>query len=581
MILAIASFIFYRRFPNNYLQPNFYAEDGSVLAKNIFDKGFFHALGTTFNGYYIWGLYILEKLGMIVNYLFFHNEFANLPRALALTSYTTLAFITTLPVLLFRRYFKPQALALIVLLSVFVPLTSYDYAIIGTIGNLKFAFIYLAFLLLIYRHLMPDNSKKVYLIDAGLLICAYTNITVYPMMLFALLRYIPKSKGKDFYKKIVHDKTFQSLIGLGLLMLPQLYVVKTQGVPVLKGYLDSGFDYKRTVEIFVDRSYLYGLFFPINKFLNDAYAILVTGVLIELGIIFAKKYRKIFLFGLASIFLATFLFVIKRTGVSQFFIGYKNGGPDQFFYPQNWIFVFIVGLASVEIFDKVKRIPWRITLYCLVFGIIILGLAPHANSYGDNNFMAKNVGTIYAVAQKACDSNRQQLDVTIYPTPDNLYSNINRQVLCTKSVTTYHPNEYSLGLAPYDNSTVEISAVDFNQTFVSPQNDLDGLTIYFSTFLQKLHMPYRLSIYQADCRSLMGAVDIPVGKIHDNAFMTIKMPVIPTSKDKAFCFSIKPASNTPQPLALQLSKPDIYMGGLATLNGQPSNRDIVFALHYK
>src|SRR5258708_23281277 len=63
----VASYLFYRRFPANYLQPNFYAEDGTVFAKNILNYGFWQSLLTTFNGYYIWGLYILEGIAFILN----------------------------------------------------------------------------------------------------------------------------------------------------------------------------------------------------------------------------------------------------------------------------------------------------------------------------------------------------------------------------------------------------------------------------------------------------------------------------------------------------------------------------------
>lgn len=581
LILLIASYIFYKRFPNNYLHPNFYAEDGSVLAKNIIDKGFFNSLLTTFNGYYIWGLYILEKIGMVINFSFFNNEFANLPRALALTSYFYLAFLVTLPILLFKNYFKPKATTLIVLLALFVPMTSYDYAIIGTIGNLKFSFIYFAFLLLVYRHLMPENSKKVYLVDAGLLICAYTNITVYPLMLFALLRYLPKFKGKQLFKKLLVDRTFKSLVGLGLLLLPQLYVVKTQGVPVLKGYLDSGYDYKRTIEIFVDRSYIYSLVFPVNKFLNDVWSILITGTVVIAGIILAKKYRRIFLFGLASIFIATFLFVLKRTGVSELYLGYKSSGPDQFFYPQNWIFTFIISLVAVEVLDRINNAPWRKLFYILVFAVIIFGLAPKASNYDNNDFMNQNVGTIYAVGKIACDTNKSEFNISIYPSPENQYNNVSRKQLCTNSVTDYHPKEYSLGLLPFDNQYIDVSATDFQQTFTSPYNNLDGLNIYFSTFVRKVDSPYSMIIYKADCVTLIQTTDIPVGKLKDNAFYAVKTKVIEQSKDVEFCFSIKTKASQPEPLALQLSKPGAYPGGQTFINEQPSNRDVVFALHYK
>ena len=67
----LVSYLFFRRFPNNYRQPNFFGEEGYIFSKNIIHHGFWRALLTTFNGYYIWGLYILEKISFVINDLFY------------------------------------------------------------------------------------------------------------------------------------------------------------------------------------------------------------------------------------------------------------------------------------------------------------------------------------------------------------------------------------------------------------------------------------------------------------------------------------------------------------------------------
>ncbi len=580
LILALASYLFYRRFPNNYQHPNFYAEDGQVFARNIINNGFLKAIGTTFNGYYIWGLYILEKIGMVINFIFFHNEFANLARSFAIVSYMFLGFITTLPILLFKNYFRLMAISLIVLLGLFVAMPNYDYAIIGTIGNLKFAFIYLAFLLLVYRHLMPEGSKMVYLVDFGLLICANTNITVYPMILFSLLRYIPKLKGKEFYKRLFSDRSFQSLLVLGVILLPQLYIVKAHGVPVLKGYLDSGYIQNRTIEIFLSRSYLFGFLSPINKSLNNVVVIILMAALIGFGWFYAGRYRKIFIFGIISVFLASLLFVVKRTGVSSLFSGYKDGGPDQFFYPQNWIFGFVVSLVVVEIVNKLKLVSLRILIYGSIFGFIIFGLAPKASSYGSNDSMNQNVGTIYAVGQKDCNSKQSFFNLTIYPTTNIHYDGVSRKKLCTNSVVNYRPNVVGFGLLPDNNHYIQISEVNIFQTFISPINNLSGISVYFSTFTHTIHTPYNLILYRANCSVKLAETSIPINNLNDNAFYTVRIASIAHSANVKYCFSIKPEGSNPDPLALQLSKPDIYLQGDTINNNHITNRDIVFSLYY-
>jgi len=442
LLFVIASYIFYRRYPNNYTQPNFYAEDGQVFAKNLIGGGFFHSLGTTFNGYYIWGIYIVEKIGFMIDRLFYGGQFANLPRSFALASYMFLGLIATLPALLLRKYLRPMALIIMTLLIIFVPMTGWDYAVIGTIGNLKFAFVFIAFLLLVYRHLMPENSKKVYLVDLGLLICAYTDITVYILMLFALMRYLPKLKTRNFARELSKDKTFQSLVVLGIALLPQLVVIKLHGVPALPGYLDSPYQFGRTVEIFISRSYLYSVLFPINKFLNDATVVILGLLLLIAGFYSSRRNRPIFLFAVFAVFITTFTFVIKRTGISAFYPSYKaGGGPDQFFYAQNWIFDFILSVVIVELIAKLRSAT-RIVAYIIIFCLVGFVLIPRASTYGSSNSGTGGVGTIYNVGKKDCDTKSQAFNLVIYPSPSLFYSGVTRQQLCTPAVVNYYPRDH-------------------------------------------------------------------------------------------------------------------------------------------
>ena len=99
VVWAGAAVIFYWRFPNNLAYPNFYAEDGSILARNILEHGFWHALMITFNGYYIWGLYLLEGGGFALNTLLFGAQLVDLPKAFAIMSYTFLGLIAASPII--------------------------------------------------------------------------------------------------------------------------------------------------------------------------------------------------------------------------------------------------------------------------------------------------------------------------------------------------------------------------------------------------------------------------------------------------------------------------------------------------
>lgn len=439
----LVSYLFYRRYTINYHRPNFFGEEGYVFAKNIIDHGTLRAMTTTFNGYYIWGLYLVEKLAFMVNAVFYHGEFVNLPRSFALVSFGSLGFLAILPLLLLRKIVKIPVLLFTILLTLYVPLLGWDYGVIGTLGNLKFAFIYIAFLLLIYRHYLPEGSRKFYLVDLLLLICAYTNVTVYVMLPFALLRYTPKLRRKDLWHStktlLLTDRSLQSLIVLGVALLPQLYIVKRDGIPPMPGYLDQPYEPKRTVEIFVSRSYLHEILFAVYKHLNDTMVVIYMTLFTALGIWMSGRYRKIFLLGYYTIFVTTFLFTLKRTGVSRFYVGYHDAGPDQFFFIQNWIFGFLFAIVVVEIISRLRQRGVRVGIY-LALAFAFLGfLAPRSGTFGKNAFEDTLVGNVYKVAQQECATDKQVFDLPIYPTPPLVYQGVTRQQLCTPSAINYHP----------------------------------------------------------------------------------------------------------------------------------------------
>lgn len=583
----LCSYIFYLRFPNNYLEPNFFGEEGIIFARNIMDHGFIDALLTTFNGYYIWGIYILEGIAFLVNNIFFGGEFANLPRTFALVSYGFLGFIAIMPLLLLRKYLPWQALALSALLILYVPLGGWDYGVLGTFGNMKFALIFVAFILLIYRHYLPNDSKKVYAVDAGLLICAYTNITVYLMMLFSLLKYLPKLKLSklryDVVKLVKTDRSAQSLIGLGVLMIPQLIVIKVNGVPNIPGYLDNPFNFDRVIEIFISRAYLYGIASPWYRDINDVISVVALIAFLALAWFYGKKYRAVFAFGILTIFFATFLFVIKRTGVSDFYIGYQDSGPAQFFFAQNWVAGFILALLLVEIIRRTKGWQYQLPLYALLVIGFFIYITPDAGSYGKNNFMEKRVGNIYKVSQEACKSDKDdKIEIIVYPDHAQKFKDIDREDLCTPTVNNYQEPEISLDLEPFENNYLSLGTdAKFTQTFKSPANNLDGVTVYFSTFMKKVKTPYELRLYDESCQHQILATKLDNKKLNDNSYTTIKFPAQADSANKSYCFTIVAKESPFDALAVQLSAPDVYKEGETNLGDNRSNKDIVFMLHYK
>ena len=416
--LLLVSTILYFRFPNNYLHPNFFAEDGRELMSNILNRGFINSMFIPFNGYFIVNLYLLTGLAYIYNLVFFHGHFTYLPVSLALIGYSSFAVCICAPAFIFKKQLGYLWMTMLIVVSSFIPLISSDYGILGTIGNLKWLFFYLAFGLVMYRLINYKKSiRHLLIVDLTFLLCAYTNTTVYflyPLFFIPYLADIFHSKNrKETFLLVIRDKKVYQIFIVGLLLLPQLIFIKIYGIPSLTGYLDTPYELAKTPEIFGWRIFLFQYFYPFMKVFNTRLTlILLMGIIIFLITFTLKKYRIIILSGLYAVFISTLLFVVKRPGISDLFLGYKTSGPDQFFYAQNLImwFLLIFVLAQIKMSKGLKTV---ITGSMILTVIVSL---PLISTYGNNDFMAKNIGTIdHNVKESCAKSSGEDVSVQIYP----------------------------------------------------------------------------------------------------------------------------------------------------------------------
>jgi hypothetical protein len=417
-LFALSFFIFFWRFPDAFFQTNFYAEDATFSLK-IIDKQFFGALFERFNGYYIFGLYILTGIALFLNKIIF-ADFLSLPKSIALISYAFFSFSVTLPILLFWNKIKKTNLVFLVVLSSFVPLAGFDYAVIGNVGNLKFIFSYIAFLFIVYRIYLPEGGGRGYILaDFVIFICAYTNPAVYllfPVIYFSYLRKVFLEKSG--LRGLLKDKSFLSVLILALALAVQLIVIKLQGIPELRGYMNESFDYKKTIEIFLARPYLYAVIYNFFDRLNDFWSLFLFSFLCILAWIYGRK-KWIYLFSVYSILAITVIFVSARTGVHVFFDSYKMpSGPSQFFYTQNLIFYFIFIWFLQEFFSHIEK-QTKVLIFVFVAGFFLLSF-PKSGSFGKNNAMLQ-VGTFEENAKKACKTSNHggdKVKVVLYPNPD-------------------------------------------------------------------------------------------------------------------------------------------------------------------
>lgn len=582
----ISTYIFYLRFPNNFIFPNFFAEDGQHFVSNIADKGFFSALLTTFNGYFIFGIYILSGIGFVANDILFHGEFINLPTSLALVSYAFLGLCATLPLLLLRRWISlPYRLAMALLITL-LPMPSFDYGTIGTIGNLKFAFNYIAVLLVLYRSLLPRNAKRIFIVDFCLAICAFTTAGVYFILPFIIL-----SDGLQIYKKSVRSSlsklftrdnlSLWSGVVLALIALAQVIFIAINGVPKFPGYLDEPYKAANTIEVFVARSYLYPAISTIYHHLSDIVVLLIFGATCFVGYKYSRKRNiPVYILGLVSILTTSLVFVINRTGTVYYYDHYKTSGFDNFFYAQNFIaIVLIIFLLS----DMTKKIGWFRTLYIPLMTVMLLATCSIRTNatYAPNDFMQYQIGTIQEQIKPQCDGSEQTITFSVYPFKFLTMSEP-RERMCTPSVESnpIHLSNIFLADNGKDVENINPKYQVFTQTFDVAEDGLNGLGIYLGTYYQPVLDNYSLKIMDKECKAILREVAMP-HYVRDNAYRTITFEPIDRSKDKTFCFKIEATTKDAQPIALRLSGKDIYKRGLLSIQGEAVDRDVTFSLLYK
>ena len=402
---------------------NFYAEDATVLYENIFSKDFFHTTLSAFNGYLIVGQYLLAYIAAGLN-LLFGNNIVTLPIATAIVSCVFLGLAASLPFLLFREQLGVRFAIIVSILTALVPLKSYDYAIIGTISNLKFIFLYIAALLIIYRLVTKSITiKKAIIIDAFLLLCALTNATVAFLIPMVLLPYVPgwlRAIRSHQWRSVEFDFRQLSAVMLTILVTVYTLIAVMKGIPKIPGYLDGPFLWQSTLPL-IDRSLFFALLYPITASFNNYFVgTLFFATIIGIIWLFLKKKndRYIIAVSLWAIFLGTVLFVINRPGIGVYYLAYTHkGGPDQFFMAQNMVFIFMIAWLLRE---KVKSFNTRQFAGLLIGLVLYLLLAlSHGSTFGASKVVYQQMGPIGPNVEKACDQYRDKKDVIIqiYPTP--------------------------------------------------------------------------------------------------------------------------------------------------------------------
>lgn len=588
-IWIISSLIFYLRFPNNFTYPNFFAEDGQHFAQNIINKGFFGGLLTLFNGYFIFGIYILTGLGFVINSVFFHGDFVSLPGSLAIISYAFFGLCATLPIALLRNHLTlPYRISIALLITV-LPFPSFDYGTIGTIGNVKFAFNYIAFLLILFRATLPQKSYKFFIIDFILFICAFTTAGVYLILPFIALS---KNSGVYAFIKTKKIKTFLSkknislwsAVVLAITCCAQVMFIVYKGIPKFPGYLDQPYEFAKTIEVFIARSYLYPFISAAYRHLNDIIVVILFITLIIAIIKFhAKKNTSLYLIGLTAILTTSLVFIINRTGTVSYYNNYTTSGFDNFFYAQNFIAIVIIVALLSDISKKYKKI-FNPFIQILII-LILLALSIKTNiSYAPNDFMQYQIGTIQEQTKKQCsDQSNSKITFSVYPFTF-LKMTEPRSSVCNSRLYNYQSliqyNTANEDIQQYQTFNIYDNKTKFTQTFVANQDKLSRIGLYISSYGQTIINNYQLKLMDGSCNKIIQTVPIP-RYVRDNAFRTIELSTIENSKNTKYCFTVEPNIDNPQKFALQLSTKNNYKDGVLKINNTETDQDIIFNPIYK
>jgi len=584
-VWTVATCIFYHRFPQNYRYPNFFAEDGDHFTANIMGKGFIGALLTPFNGYFIFGIYILTELGFLLNSLLHHGQFADLPASYALVSYAFFGLCAALPVLLLHSYVRLPYLLALALLIALLPMPSFDYGTIGTIGNLKFAFVYISFLLVLYRLRLPKNAKRIFIVDFVLAIGMFTTAGCYialPFILFSpnMLPNIREWKKKQGWLSLLTRDNYAlwSFIALGVIAATQVLYVAIHGTPTLPGYLDQPYQWHKTIEVFIARPYLYPFVAGIYHHLRGVFVLAISAVALFLLLRYGTKgNRFLYIFGITTIFFTTAVFIYNRTGVSFHYDHYQTSGFDNFYYTQNFI---ALTLGVVLLADLAKK--WRTIAYAgvpIIILLVVLNMNYTNHSYAPNDFMQYQISPLKTQLKTLCQKDTPNVMFSIYPFTF-LHMTVPHDTACTVTVSTTGPTIVNYGLYTKSDKILALqdSNSQFQQTFTAEAADLHAIALYVSTYYQSRIRGYQLRLMDADCRQVIKSANLP-HDARDNAYLTIPLNAHLLA-GKQYCFSVYSTTSPAPRLALQFAQPVNDARVRLIVNGQPSVRNITFEAVY-
>ena len=405
-IFLIFVAIAFVRNPVYLLFPNFYAEDGVVFFKDSYSLGFL-SLFETFNGYPILGIRMISLLGTSISlFPFFHN-LVSVAVMFSLLSYIFWALLAYLTVRELRNFVEIFWAYLGGFLVLLMPLSGWNYAILGALGNLKFGFLYLAFLLMVQRIHRKNWTR---LNKSIFITCVLTNPT---SAIFLPFFYFSKQKPS------ISKSVFDYLFGSFTIVLEILIYSNARKYVLPEEYVSGAWSFWDFTQVVIGRTFI----FPISSSLYSEkylYILILSFLLTLIALIKLSPLIRLFIFSSFFCAVSISIFVLfSRQGLIVFYSPPTNAGPPQFFYAQNMIIVF----CFVILANSIARICCKGLIFEKITPVLVLFLFIWGNyvgigfgGIGPSADWQKSFGSIGQNINEACKvSSGNLVEIEIIP----------------------------------------------------------------------------------------------------------------------------------------------------------------------
>jgi hypothetical protein len=383
-MVAVGLIVLYLRNAYSITFPVLYAEDGAWSA-GLINRGFIDML---FNArpqadYFVFGNVLLMALALLSNTLFFGHNLTYLPHFISLFAMLFYALLAVVPVILLRKVLRIEARLLLWLFVLLVPLGDSSYEVLGRLANVGFAFLFLAFCLLIYRrHSLQDASRKrIVATDSILFLCANTNPLCYPLIVidFGVGAWGNwKSNGR---KKILvwlseYAKSFSAksaLVLLATIFLTAIWIALRlmlgEGPSASSGRVILA----SVPEAIIARSFLYPFIFSIYSCFDDIESVFALIAAVSVIVLLVKNMRRerLMLGYAAAVFMAgTALTVGSRPYLTIVLDQYRTTFPDRYYFGLT-LFVYLMVAFSVSAGFRDDKKSWRKITANLLSGLLV------------------------------------------------------------------------------------------------------------------------------------------------------------------------------------------------------------------